>query len=119
VTSFTSDRDLTHYCDDPRLSPGFVTINQVPNMVAAWLENLSQSPLMVMILFSAFSLLLGHVHGKNHCYLSSSRRRSSFRAHVGMGFDPLVYGVVLIINLIIRLRLLAVAVGIYTAMPDR
>ncbi len=84
-------------------------------MVAAWLENLSQSPLMVMILIQCFFLTVGTCSWGKPLLSHHHDADLPSETHVGMGFDPLVYGVVLIINLIMRLRYSADGRRHYTA----
>jgi len=90
-----------------------ITINQLPALIGAWLVGVSDNPLVIFFLIQIVLLLLGTFMEPVPIIIITT---PVFLPIVtGLGFDPLVYGMVLIINMIIGAMSPPVAVSIYTA----
>jgi C4-dicarboxylate transporter DctM subunit len=90
-----------------------ITINQVPSMVAAWMQGITDSPVVSILLIQAFFLILGVFMETMAIIIITTP--IFLPVAIALGFDPLVYGVVLIMNLIVGSMTPPLAVGIYTA----
>jgi len=90
-----------------------VTINQVPATVGAWLGAISDSPLIIFLMIQFFFLILGVFMETTAIIIITTP--IFLPIAISIGIDPVVYGVVLIINLIIGAMTPPLAVGIYTA----
>jgi len=90
-----------------------ITINQVPASVAAWMQGITSSPILSILLIQLFVLILGVFMETVAIIIITTP--IFLPVAISLGFDPLVYGVVLIMNLIFGSMTPPLAVGIYTA----
>lgn len=90
-----------------------ITINQIPASVAAWMQGITTSPMLSMLMIVAFFLILGVFMETMAIIIITTP--IFLPVATSLGFDPLVYGVVLIMSLIVGSMTPPLAVGIYTA----
>ncbi|MDR1920754.1 MAG: TRAP transporter large permease [Candidatus Adiutrix sp.] len=76
-----------------------ITMKQVPNMVAASLELISSSPIVIMIIINCFLLMVGcFVDNISACIILSP---ILLPIAVRLGLDPVHFGVIMTVNLAI------------------
>lgn len=90
-----------------------ITVNQIPAMVATWMQGITSSPVLSILMIQAFFLILGVFMETMAIIIITTP--IFLPVAISLGFDPLVYGVVLIVNLIVGSMTPPLAVGIYTA----
>ncbi|MEF2553137.1 TRAP transporter large permease [Aurantimonas sp. A2-1-M11] len=90
-----------------------ITINQVPTAVASWMQSVTDSPILSILMIQAFFLVLGIFMETMAIIIITTP--IFLPVAMSLGLDPLVYGVVLIVNLIVGSMTPPLAVGIYTA----
>lgn len=90
-----------------------ITINRIPADVAAWMQSVTDSPLLSILIIQAFFLILGVFMETMAIIIITTP--IFLPVATSLGFDPLVYGIVLIVNLIVGSMTPPLAVGIYTA----
>ncbi|WP_096199591.1 TRAP transporter large permease [Bacillus sp. FJAT-45350] len=90
-----------------------ITLERVPHDIAAALGNANLSPLVVMLLISAFLLVLGTFLDAAAALIIATPLLLPIA--VGIGMDPVHFGIIMVVNLSIGLLTPPLGVGLFVA----
>lgn len=90
-----------------------VTISQFPVLVASWLRGISESPIVIFIIIQLIFLVLGIVMESMPIIIITTP--VFLPIAIAVGVDPVVYGIVLTMNIVVAAMSPPVATSIYVA----